>query len=121
MTTTVSPPPPAPTQRRFIPSQRSTDAAFVVAFVIAVGGFTTIGWAAGSIPPASIAHETSWLIAHEPDVLMAWIGFGLFLAVAVTSMQSARRKTKRETWYFVHLYAYLAIALSFAHQLAVGS
>src|SRR4051812_30296742 len=42
MTTTVSPPPPAPTQRRFIPSQRSTDAAFVVAFVIAVGGVVTI-------------------------------------------------------------------------------
>src|SRR5579871_1300955 len=31
--------------------------------------FTTIGWAAGSIPPVSLAHETGWLISHEPDVL----------------------------------------------------
>jgi predicted ferric reductase len=83
--------------------------------------FTTVGWAAGSIPPVSIAHETGWLIAHEPDVLMAWIGFGLFLAVAFTSVRAARRKMSRETWYFVHLYAYLAVVLSFAHQLAVGS
>ena len=28
---------------------------------------------------------------------------------------------RRETWYTIHLYAYLAVALSFAHQLAVGS
>ncbi len=83
--------------------------------------FTTIGWAAGSIPPVSIAHETSWMIAHEPDVLMAWIGFLLFVAIAFTSIRAARRRLSRETWYFVHLYAYLAVALSFAHQLAVGS
>ena len=32
-----------------------------------------------------------------------------------------RRRLSRETWYAVHLYAYLAVALSFAHQLAVGT
>ena len=52
---------------------------------------------------------------------MAWVGFLLFLAVGVTSVQIARRKLKRQTWYFVHLYAYLAVALTFAHQLAVGT
>jgi predicted ferric reductase len=52
---------------------------------------------------------------------MAWVGFALFVAVAVTSVQVARRKLKRETWYWVHLYAYLAVALAFAHQLAVGT
>jgi predicted ferric reductase len=45
----------------------------------------------------------------------------LFLGVAVTSVRAARRKLQRETWYFIHLYAYLAIALSFAHQIAVGN
>ncbi len=52
---------------------------------------------------------------------MAWVGFALFIAVAVTSVRAARRKLDRQTWYFVHLYAYLAIALTFAHQLAVGT
>ncbi|MEY2398639.1 MAG: hypothetical protein QOJ00_1813, partial [Actinomycetota bacterium] len=45
----------------------------------------------------------------------------LFVAVAVTSVRAARRKLSRESWYSVHLYAYLAIALSFAPQLAVGN
>jgi predicted ferric reductase len=36
-------------------------------------------------------------------------------------MRAARSRLVRETWYSIHLYVYLAVALSFAHQLAVGS
>jgi predicted ferric reductase len=82
---------------------------------------STLGWARGSIPPTGVVHETLWLIAHEPDILMAWVGYGLLLAVAFTSMRAARRRLQRETWYGLHLYVYLAVALAFAHQLAVGS
>jgi len=82
---------------------------------------TTLGWAHGAIPPVNVFYETGWFIAHEPDILMAWIGFLLLVAIAVTSVRAARRTLRRETWYFVHLYAYLAVALAFAHQLAVGS
>ena len=32
-----------------------------------------------------------------------------------------RRRLRYETWYFVHLYAYLGVALAFSHQLATGS
>jgi predicted ferric reductase len=83
--------------------------------------FSTLGWARGSIPPTGVVHETFWMIAHEPDILMAWAGYGLLLAVAFTSMRAARRRLQRETWFSVHLYVYLAVALAFAHQLAVGS
>jgi predicted ferric reductase len=36
-------------------------------------------------------------------------------------MAFARRRLRYETWYFVHLYAYLGIALAFSHQLATGT
>jgi predicted ferric reductase len=52
---------------------------------------------------------------------MSIVGLGMFLAVATTSVRAARRRISREAWYSVHLYAYLAVALSFAHQLAVGA
>jgi predicted ferric reductase len=81
--------------------------------------FTTVGYA--SADRVSLWSQTRDFISHYPDVLMAWVGFLLFLGVAVTSVRAARRKLQRETWYFIHLYAYLAVALSFAHQLAVGS
>ena len=37
------------------------------------------------------------------------------------SIQAARRRLSYETWYGLHLYAYLAIALGFLHQLFVGA
>jgi predicted ferric reductase len=39
----------------------------------------------------------------------------------VSSIRAARRKLSYETWYGIHLYAYLAIALGFLHQLFVGA
>ena len=81
--------------------------------------FTTVGYARGD--RVSLWAQTRDFVSHYPDVLMAWVGFVLFLVIAVASVRAARRKLQRETWYFIHLYAYLAVALSFAHQIAVGS
>ncbi len=36
-------------------------------------------------------------------------------------MRAARRRMVYETWYYLHLYTYLAIALAFSHQFAVGA
>ena len=80
---------------------------------------TTVGYAQGD--RVSLWTQTRDFILHYPDVLMAWFGLAFLIAVAVTSVKLARKSLKRQTWYFVHLYAYLAIALAFAHQLAVGT
>jgi len=81
--------------------------------------FTTIGWA--QLQGLSIPDQLHSFVFQEADALMAIVGFALFIAVAVTSVRMARRALRRETWYFIHLYAYLAVALSFAHQLALGA
>ena len=54
-------------------------------------------------------------------MLWATAGFGLFVLVGVSSVRAARRRLSYETWYGLHLYAYLAIALAFLHQLFVGA
>ena len=81
--------------------------------------FITLGYAAGS--RQTIVAQVVDFVQHYPDVLMSIAGFALFLAVGVTSVRAARRRMTREAWYSVHLYAYLAVALAFAHQLAVGT
>ena len=90
-----------------------------VSLLLAHAGFITLGYADGS--NQSVLTQLGDFIGHYPDVLMSIVGLALFLAVAATSVRAARRRLSRETWYAVHLYAYLAVALSFAHQLAVGS
>ncbi len=61
------------------------------------------------------------LIRSYPDVPAATAGLGLLLLVGITSARMARRRLRYETWYFIHLYTHLAIALSFSHQLATGN
>jgi len=83
------------------------------------GILTTIGYA--MVDGLSIPGEAWSLVTTYPFVLMATVGLGLFMLVGVTSLRLARRSISYETWYFVHLYAYLAIILSFAHALVVGA
>jgi predicted ferric reductase len=81
--------------------------------------FTTVGYALGD--GSNVVVEFWTLITTYPYVLMALVSGGLFLAVAVSSVKAARRRLAYETWYGIHLYAYLAIALGFLHQLFVGN
>jgi predicted ferric reductase len=81
--------------------------------------FTTAGYALGD--GSTLVDETWALVTTYPYVLMAWVSLGLFVLVAATSVRAARARISYETWFFIHLYAYLAIALGFLHQLFVGS
>jgi predicted ferric reductase len=80
---------------------------------------TTVGWSLGD--GSNVVGETLNLITGYPYILMAWVSLALFGLVAVTSIRAARRRLSYETWHFIHLYAYLAIALGFLHQVAVGT
>ena len=61
------------------------------------------------------------LIEGYPGVITAIAGLAALVAVVVTSLVIVRRRLRYETWYFVHLYTYLGIALAFSHQLATGA
>jgi predicted ferric reductase len=65
--------------------------------------------------------ETWSLLTTYPYVLMATVGLTMLVAVGITSARYARRRLTYETWYYLHLYAYLGMALGFAHQLVVGT
>jgi predicted ferric reductase len=87
--------------------------------LLAHGIASTLGYAmSDGVGPVQ---EFWTLITTYPYVLMATVSGGLFALVAITSVKAARRKLAYETWYGLHLYAYLAIALGFLHQLFVGA
>jgi predicted ferric reductase len=78
----------------------------------------TLGYAQSS---KTGALRQLWVfLSSYPDVLAATVGFGLLVMVAVTSVRIARRRLKYETWWVVHLYTYIALALAFAHQIVTG-
>jgi predicted ferric reductase len=68
----------------------------------------------------SVVSESATLLTQYPDVLMATVAGFLLLGIGIVSMRAARRRVRYETWYYLHLYTYLAIALAFSHQFADG-
>ncbi len=68
-----------------------------------------------------VVAELVTLVMTYPFVLWGLVGFALFVMLGVTSVRAARQRVSYETWFFLHLYAYLAIALAFLHQLYAGA
>ncbi len=59
-------------------------------------------------------------LTSYPDILAAAVGSGLLVLGGITSVRIVRRRLDYETWWVVHLYLYLALALSFVHQIVTG-
>jgi predicted ferric reductase len=78
----------------------------------------TLGYAA--VVKTGFLHQMWTFLANYPDMLMALAGFALLVMAAVTSVRMVRSKLKYETWWVVHLYTYLALALGFSHQITNG-
>lgn len=61
------------------------------------------------------------LTGREPYMALTAIGSALVGAVVVSSLHDIRRRFSYETWYFVHLTAYVGVAISYSHQITLGS
>jgi len=89
-----------------------------ISLLLGHGVFQTLGYQLGD--GKDVAAQLADFIQSYPGLLAAIVALAMFLAVVVVSVTIARQKLAYETWYFVHLYAYLAVLLAFSHQLATG-
>jgi predicted ferric reductase len=78
----------------------------------------TLGYAA--LARTGALHQFWVFLSTYPNLLAAAVGFALLVMAASTSIKIARRRMKYESWWVVHLYFYLALALAFAHQIDTG-
>jgi ferredoxin-NADP reductase len=92
----------------------------VLVYVI-TGHVLLIIWGYALAAHTGLVSETATLLTTYPDVLMATVAYFLLLGVGLTSLRAARGRLRYETWYYLHLYTYLAIALAFSHQFANGA
>ncbi len=77
-----------------------------------------LGYAGGD--RISTAAEIWRMTIKYPWMIPADFGFVLMILAGVTSYKKARAKMSYETWWTIHLYTYLAIALGFMHQVLTG-
>ncbi|MBV9594836.1 MAG: ferredoxin reductase family protein [Actinobacteria bacterium] len=88
---------------------------------LAVAHTLLIIWGYSVSAHTDVVSQTSSFIRSYPDVLMATVAVLVLVAIGVTSARAARRRLAYETWHFIHLYTYLAVALSFSHEFATGA
>jgi predicted ferric reductase len=92
---------------------------YTVGLVVAHGLLITWGYAVTA--HTNVVSQTKTLLTSYPDVLAASVAGLLLVGVGVSSARAARKKLRYETWYYLHFYTYLAVALAFSHQFSTGA
>src|SRR3954462_6722722 len=87
---------------------------YTVCLVVAHGLLITWGYAITA--HSNVVSETGTLLTSYPDVLAATVAGLLLVGVGISSARAARKRLRYETWYYLHFYTYLAVALAFSHQ-----
>ncbi|GAA2109229.1 ferredoxin reductase family protein [Microlunatus panaciterrae] len=57
----------------------------------------------------------------QPDVLTATIGTAALILAGIASARFARQRLSYEAWYWLHLTTYVAVFLTFGHQINAGA
>ena len=91
------------------------------AMSLVVAHTVLIIWGYAVSAHTSVVRQTSAFLLSYPDVMAATVAGFLLVGVGVTSARAARRRLRYETWYYLHFYTYLAVALAFSHQFATGA
>ncbi|MFY0405417.1 ferric reductase-like transmembrane domain-containing protein [Solicola sp. PLA-1-18] len=86
----------------------------VLTLVLVHAWAATQAWADSREVSLSVA---LWQVLGMPWLISATVATVLLVGVAVVSVRIARRRLSYERWHLVHLLTYVAIALSFLHQL----
>ncbi|NVN00680.1 ferric reductase-like transmembrane domain-containing protein [Arthrobacter sp. SDTb3-6] len=92
---------------------------YAVGLTMAHGLLITWGYAVTS--HTNIVHQGVVLVLSYPDVLAATVAGLLLLGIGVVSARATRARLRYETWYYLHFYTYLAVALAFSHQFSTGA
>jgi predicted ferric reductase len=85
--------------------------------LLAHGLLILFGYAIAAKTDAFSEIATIWAL---PDLPLAIIGLGLFIAVVVTSLAAVRRRFPYEFWHVLHLLSYVAVAFAIPHQFSEG-
>jgi len=88
---------------------------------LVVGHGLLITWGYALTAHTNVVSQTKTLLTSYPDVLAASVAGLLLVGVGISSARAARKRLRYETWYYLHFYTYLAVALAFSHQFATGA
>ena len=81
----------------------------------------TIIWGYALTDGKGVVAEGVEIVFHYPEMIKGSLATLLLFGTGIVSARAARRRMRYETWYYLHLATYLAIALAFSHQIVNGA
>ena len=102
---------------RMVALHRSV-APYSIFLILGHFAFTTISYAQAE--EHTILGQLWDLVTKSAWMVPAATAFVLMMGVSCLSYRRIRTRMRYETWWVTHLYFYLAVALSFGHQVALG-
>ncbi|MCL5445019.1 MAG: ferredoxin reductase family protein [Actinobacteria bacterium] len=89
-----------------------------IGLLVAHALFITIGYAQSA--KSGLFHELNVMVTSYPYMIIATVALVIMVIIGISSIRFIRSRLRREVWWSIHLYMYLALALSFAHVIALG-
>ena len=80
---------------------------------------TTLGYAESG--RLGFWSEAGSLITTMRWILASVVAYAMIVAIAGVSIRAVRRRVSYDTWWVIHCYTYLALALSVPHQIVDGT
>ena len=93
-------------------------APWPISLIVAHALLLTTAYA--EVARTGVLRQIGAFIKSYPNMLTATVALILMVLIAVTSIYSVRRHMRRERWWAMHLFMYLALALAFVHEIALG-
>jgi predicted ferric reductase len=93
-------------------------APYSLFLILAHVALTTISYSQAE--EHSVLGQLWMLITTSAWMMPAAAAFVMMMSLGVLSYRKIRMRMSYETWWVAHLYFYIAVALSFGHQIALG-
>jgi len=90
----------------------------VLVMILTHAALITVGYAHAD--RIGFVSELKTILTEFPDMITAFLATGMLVCIGLLSIRRLRRALPYELWYFLHLSAYLALLLGFAHQFSDG-
>ncbi|MEZ5206251.1 MAG: ferredoxin reductase family protein [Acidimicrobiales bacterium] len=91
------------------------------AVAMLVGAHVAVGFWDWTVALDSSAAALRELTGGTEYMALATVGAVVVGIVTISSLTSIRRQMAYETWYFVHLLAYVGLAFAFGHEIVLGT
>ncbi|GAA0719163.1 ferric reductase-like transmembrane domain-containing protein [Dactylosporangium roseum] len=90
----------------------------VLVMILTHAALITVGYA--DADRVGFVSELGTILTEYEDMVTAFLAAGMLVCIGLLSIRGLRRALPYELWYFLHLTAYLALLLGFAHQFSNG-